>query len=137
MNSLYDGGREAFLAGDVDWLADDIIVVATDSGYTPDFALDSFLDDIPGAAIISTSGALTGKTVTAGVADADDVVFESVPAGDTINRIIFVKDTGVAASSRLIGAIDTLAGGGSIAVPTSGGDLLFRFDAGANKIFKL
>ena len=80
---------------------------------------------------------LTGKTVAAGVADADDPLFTAVTAGKTLNRIVLFRDTGVAGTSRLIGAIDTLAGGGAMSIPTSGGDLLFRFDNGANKIFKL
>jgi len=136
-NTLYDKGREGFLAGDIDWDGHTIKCVVTDATYTPNFATDQFLSDIPGGAQISVSPALTGKTVAAGVADADDPLFTAVTAGKTLNRIVLFRDTGVAGTSRLIGAIDTLAGGGAMSIPTSGGDLLFRFDNGANKIFKL
>jgi hypothetical protein len=136
-NTLYDKGREGFLDGSIDWDTNAIKAVVCDGTYTPNFATDDNLDDIPGGAQISHSPVFTGKTVAAGVADADDPLFTAVTAGKTLNRLVIYKDTGVAATSRLIGAIDTLAGGGAMSIPTSGGDLLFRFDNGANRIFKL
>lgn len=136
-NALYANGREGFLAGDIDWDANTIKVVACDNTYTLNLATDKFLSAIGGGARISTTAALTGKTVTAGVADADDALFAGVAAGKTIVRLVIYADTGVDATSRLIGQIDTLAGGTPISVPTSGGDILFRFDNGSNKIFKL
>ena len=136
-NALYDKGREGFLDGSIDWDTDTIKCVVCDNTYTPNLSTNQFLSDIPAGARISTSPALTTKTVTAGVADADDPLFTAVTAGKTLNRLVLFKDTGVAGTSRLIGQIDTLAGGGAMSIPTTGGDLLFRFDNGANKIFKL
>ena len=136
-NGLYDKGREGFLDGSIDWDTDTIVAVACDADYTPNLATDDTLADIPAGGRVATSAALTSKTVAAGVADADDALFSAVPGGSTINRIVLVQDTGVEATSRLIGQIDTLAGGGSVSVPTSGGDIIFRWDNGSNKIFKL
>jgi hypothetical protein len=136
-NQLYAKGREGFLDGSIDWDSDTIKAVACDATYTPSFSADDFLSDIPVGGRISTSAALTGKTKTDGVADADDVAFLAVTAGKTINRIVLYKDTGTPTTSRLIGSIDTLSTGTALSVPTSGGDILFRWSNGANRIFRL
>jgi hypothetical protein len=136
-DQTYDYGREGFLGGDISWRDDSVIAVATDSGYTPDFGADQFLEDVPAGARVSTTAALTGKTITAGVADCDDLLFEDVVAGKTITGIVFVKDTGDESTSRLIGAKRKLSGGADISIPTSGGDILFRIGNGDNKLFKL
>ena len=130
-SGLYDSGREAFLTADVDWAADDIKVVAVDtSDYVVDLATDAFLDDIPGGARISTSGNLSGKTVTACVADANDVTLASV-SGDVISALVVYKDTGVEGNSQLIAYIE--AG----PVTPNGSNITITWDDGASKIFKL
>lgn len=133
-NALYDKGRQAFLQADVDWLVDDIRVILVDGAdYTPNLATHDFLDDVPGAARVATSGALTGKTATDGVADANDVTFTSV-SGDPFEYVLIYKHTGVESTSQLIALFDTATG-----LPTTpnGNDILLAFDNGANKIFKL
>lgn len=133
-NALYDKGRQAFLQADVDWLVDDIRVILVDANdYTPNLATHDFLDDVPVAARVATSGALTGKTATDGVADANDVTFTSV-SGDQFEYVLFYKHTGVESTSQLIALFDTATG-----LPTTpnGNDILLAFDNGANKIFKL
>ena len=130
-SGLYDNGREAFLAGDIDWAVDDIKVVAVDtSDYTVDLAADAFLDDVPGGARISTSGNFSGKTVTAGVADASDVTLTAV-TGDDISALVVYKDTGVEGTSRLIAYIE--AG----PISPNGSNVTITWDNGASKIFKL
>lgn len=133
-NALYDKGRQAFLQADVDWLVDDIRVILVDGAdYTPNLATHDFLDDVPGAARVAVSGALTGKTATDGVADANDVTFTSV-TGDAFEYVLIYKHTGTDATSQLIALFDTATG-----LPTTpnGNDILLQFDSGANKIFKL
>jgi hypothetical protein len=132
-NALYAKGRQGFLDGSIDWDTDNIKVVIVDTAdYTVNLATDDNLDDIPVAAREETSGNLTGKTVTDGVADADDVTFTGT-AGDGCEAVVIYKDTGVASTSRLIAYIDTAAG-----LPVNlGGDVVVRWDNGANKIFKL
>ena len=130
-SALYDKGREAFLKGDVDWLADDIKAVGVDtSDYTVNLATHDFLDDIPSIARIDTSANLTGKTATAGVADCDDITLTAV-TGDTISALVIYKDTGSAATSALIAYIE--AG----PVTPNGTDIVFEVSSGANKLFKL
>jgi hypothetical protein len=133
-NALYDKARQKFLDADIDWSADNIKCVLVDTGaYTPDLANDEFLSDIPVGARIATSGNLSGKTSTAGVADASDVTFTAV-SGVQSEALVIYKDTGVAGTSPLIGYIDSATG---LPVTPSGGDITVNWDNGANKIFKL
>lgn len=133
-NALYDHGREGFLDGSIDWDTDDIRVILVDTAdYTVNLATHDNLDDIPAAARVATSGALTGKTVAAGVADADDVTFSSV-TGDPSEALVIYKHTGTESTSRLIGYIDSATG---LPVTPNGGDITVQWDNGANKIFKL
>ena len=133
-NALYDKGREAFLGGTISWSGDTIkaVLVAT-SLYTVDLATHQFLSDVAGGARIATSGALTTKTVTAGVADADDAAFTAV-AGVAVAALVLYKDTGSAASSPLIAYLDTVTG---LPFTPSGGDVTIVWANTANRIFKL
>lgn len=133
-NALYDKGRQAFLEGSIAILTDDIKINFLDAAdYTPNLATDDFLNDIPGAAIVATSGNLASKASTAGVFDADDVVVSTV-SGDTFEYVGCYKDTGVSGTSALIFLIDTATG--LPFVPT-GNNVTVAWDNGANKIFKL
>ena len=76
-NALYDKGREAFLAGGINWSGDSIKAVLVDTGaYTVNLATHQFLSDIPAGARIATSANLGSKTVAAGVADAGGAAVE-------------------------------------------------------------
>jgi len=133
-NELYDKGREGFLDGSIDWDTDDIRCILVDTAdYTVDLAAHDNLDDIPAGARVATSGALTGKTVAAGVADADDVTFSAV-TGDQSEALVIYKHTGTESTSRLIAYIDDATG---LPVTPNGGDITVQFDSAASKIFKL
>ncbi|MCW5942916.1 MAG: hypothetical protein KIS66_11835 [Fimbriimonadaceae bacterium] len=78
-NALYDKARESFLKGEISWSGDNVKVVLLDlADYAPDLANDQYLSDIPAGARAATSGNLSGKTTSAGVADADNVTFATV-----------------------------------------------------------
>jgi len=133
-NALYDSGRQKVLEGAIAWLTDTIKAVLVDSGqYTISLATHTSLNDIPAGARIATSAALTGKTTTGGVADANDVTFTGV-TGVTSEYVIVYKDSGVATTSWLICCFDTATG---LPVTPSGGDITVTWDNGPNKIFKL
>lgn len=133
-NALYDAGREAFLAGDVDWDADTIkTTLADDADYTPNLAVDDFYDDVPGAARVATSAAMTSKTTTDGVADAADITLSSV-TGDVSELLLVWQDTTVETTSHLLVHIDTAT---NLPITPNGGDIQIQWDSGANKIFKL
>jgi len=133
-NALYNKGRQGFLDGSIDWDTDDIrcILIDTDD-YTVDLATHDNLDDVAAGSRVATSGALTSKTVTDGVADADNVTFSSV-SGDESEAIVIYKHTGTESTSRLIAYIDTAAG---LPVIPSGGDIVIKWSSGDDKIFKL
>lgn len=134
-NVIYDTARSAFLDGDLDWSAN-TIKVSLVRGYTYSAAHD-FLDDVTGGGggtIVATSSALGSKTSTAGVADAADITFSAVSAGAACQHLIIYKDTGSAATSNLIAAIDTAT---NLPITPNGGDITVAWDSGSNKIFKL
>lgn len=134
-SGLYDKGREGFLDGSIDWDTDDVRAILVDTGaYTVNLTTHDFLDDVPGGARIAVSAALAGKTVTSGVADANDVTFTAV-TGASIEAIVIYKHTGTDATSRLIAYIDSASSG--LPVTPNGGDITIQWDSGANKIFKL
>lgn len=134
-NALYDTGRNAFLLGDIDWVADDIRVILVDTGaYTVNLTTDDFLNDIPGGARIATSAAsLANKSASAGVADADDITFTSV-SGTSVEAIVLYRHTGTESTSQLIAYIDT---GTGLPVTPNGGNITVSWSAGSSKIFKL
>lgn len=133
-NALYDAGRECFLAGNCDWDADTIKIVLIDTAdYTVNLSTHDNLDDVPVAARVATSSALSSKTTTAGVADAADATLTSV-SGDSVEAIIIYKDTGTESTSRLIAYIDTATG---LPFSPSGGNVVVTWDNGSSRIFKL
>lgn len=140
---LYGKGREAFASGAINWGTgtggDDIrvmLVDATDYDLGVGEAnkdIHDFKDDVPSGAIVATSGALAGKSLTLGVCDADDVTFSAV-AGDPVDYIIPYKHTGSDATARLIAKIDSYNG---LPITVNGGDVRLAWPSDANKIFKL
>ena len=133
-NALYDRGRQGFLAGEIDWDANDIrIILIDEADDTIDLAVDEDLADRAGAARVATSSALGSKTTAAGVADAADVTLSSV-TGDVSESIDIYQHTGTESTSLLIANIDTATG---LPVTPNGGNITVQWDAGANKIFKL
>lgn len=133
-NALYEKGREGFLDGSIDWDTNTIKLVFVDEADdTIDLTNDDNLDDRAVASRVATSGAFTTKTVTNGVADADDVTVSTV-SGDQFESFDIYKDSGVESTSRLICNIDTATG---LPCTPGGGDIIVQWDSGANKIFKL
>lgn len=120
--------------GTISWSTDNIKCVLVDSGlYTPNLVTDQFLSVIPMGARVAVSTNLTGKTSTAGVADADDVTFALV-TGSSAEYIVIYQDSGVDATSQLIAFIDTATG---LPVTPGGGNIVIEWSSGASKIFKL
>lgn len=140
-NALYDKGREGFLAGEIDWDTATIKALLVDTGnYSVNTATHTFVSDIPSAARVATSPALSSKTVAAGVADAADTTFTAV-TGATVEAIVLFQSSAVGGGAdvadtaqRLIAYIDTATG---LPVTPNGGDITITWDNGANKIFKL
>lgn len=131
-NALYDSGRERFLGGDLDWDANTILVSLLDSAdYTINLATDDFWNDVPGAAVVATSSALSSKTKVGGTADAADITFNTV-TGDPSEYLNIRQDTGVSTTSALIGNMDTATG---LPVTPNGGNITVTWNGSG--IFKL
>lgn len=133
-NALYDKGREKFATGQINWVSDTIKCLLVSNGYTPNLAVHEFLSSIPTSARVGSPVALANKTATAGVCDADDVVFTGIASGQNVTYVVLYKDTGNETSSPLIALFDTLLG---LPMTTSGADILIQWSNDANKIFKL
>ena len=135
-NALYTPFKNSYLtqgSNQVDFDADDIRCILIDAAdYTVDLAAHDFLDDVPGAARVATSAALTGS-VSGATVDLTDVTFTSV-TGDQSEALVIYKHTGVESTSRLIAYIDTATG---LPVTPNGGNITVTWDAGANKVFTL
>lgn len=133
-NALYGKGRQSFLEGGIAILTNDIKLNFLDAAdYTVSIDVDEFLDDIPGAAIVATSGNFSGKASTLGVFDATDVTVNTV-SGDQFEAVGIYKDTGVAGTSNLLAYIDTATG---LPFSPTGNNITVSWDNGANKIWKL
>ena len=131
-NALYTKYKEARLGGDVAWDSDNIKCVLVDTAdYVVNLATDQYLSDVTLAGRVATSVNFTTKSITDGIADADDITFSAV-TGDVSEALVIYKDTGVEATSNLIAYIDTATG---LPVTPNGGDITVQWDNGVNKIF--
>jgi hypothetical protein len=131
---IFTSAYGAFANGDIDFAADDIRILAVDSGYTPD-AADDFLSDVGAGARIGDAVALSGKTVSeAGVCDASDTTITSVPSGETIEGFIYYKHTGTEGTSQLIAFYDSWT---NLPLSTDGNNVTAQHPSGANGIIKI
>lgn len=132
-NTFYRKGVEKVLSGQINFLADTIVARMVRNDYAQDTVNDEFLSQatpITGA----TNQTLAGKSVANGVFDAEDIAFDSVPAGEVSEGLVLAKWTGAEATSPLIAYIDQISG---FPLTTTGGDVLVQWDNGAYKIFSL
>lgn len=132
-NALYAKGKEKLLQAQINMMTDTIKAVLVSNAYAVNLSTHEFLSDL-GANVLSVNQALAGRTVAAGVFDANDVTWPAVAAGSTGSYVVLIKDTGVAGTSPLIACFDTIT---NFPVTTNGGDVTIQWDAGVNKIFSL
>jgi hypothetical protein len=126
-NAVYPKFKEAQLSGSsgIAITSGDLRCILIDTGaYTYNAAHD-FLDDVA-AGRTATSGAMTTKTVTNGLLDADNVTFTAV-SGAQSEALILYLHTGVESTSRLVAYIDTGVTG--LPVTPNGGDIIVSWNA--------
>ncbi len=100
-NLPYDNAYDMALDAGFDWVDGDYLVVGCTDAYTFD-AGHVFRSELAG--VIDTAS-VTGKTSTAGVADAADVVGVGgllIPSGSTMERLILCTDTGSPSTDKLV-----------------------------------
>ena len=139
-NRYYDKAIEgAQTTVPMNLLAGAIAVQLVDLGaYTPNFATDEFLSDIPLSARLGAPALLTGKSLASGVFDAADIVDHDLGGAlaSSGEALVLVEMTGDPATSRLKCFIDTDANG---AISVAAGKTLMSvaWSNGSNKICKL
>lgn len=132
-NSLYTKAKQHLIDGTIDLDTNDIRAILVDGAdYTPNLATHETLANIPAAARVAVSGALTSKTVTDGVFDAADITISSV-TGDQFEYIAIYQHTG-AESALLIALLDTATG---LPCTPNGGDITIQWSNTADRIFRL
>jgi|SRR6185503_15172463 len=140
-NALYDTGRNYFLQGSINWVADPVRVALVSisnqpTAYVVSLSGDTVYASVPtGARVGFSIASLGGKSGSAGIADANDAVFSAV-SGPTIGAVLLLRSTATANASDwpLIAYIDTATG---LPVGPNGGDITVQWDNGTNKVFKL
>lgn len=131
-NLLYPKGKTRILKAQVDFELDDIKVAMVSSGYTYNSAHEYYTD--LGANVLSTDILLSGKSVTDGAFDANDVTWTAVAAGSTAKALVLYRDTGTPSTSPLLLYLDNITGW---PLATSGGNITVTWDNGGFKIFSL
>lgn len=130
-NQLYGLGKQKFMSGSINLSSDTIVALLVKSAYTPNFSTHEFITDL-GANVLNSAQTLSGKSITLGVFDANDVTYTAVTAGDTAKAVVIAKNTGSNATSPLLAYIDTITG---FPLATNGGDITIQWDNGAYKIW--
>ena len=132
-DSLYPSGRDAFLQGNIDWVADTIKVALYDTDVTAYSSAHDNYDDIS-SAVVGTPYEVTSNAAQGdGIADATDAVFTSV-TGAECEAVVIYKDTGTPGTSTLIAYIDSAT---NLPVTPTGGDITVAWANSSNYIFKL
>lgn len=130
-NALYTGAKTAFLNGNVIMLTHDIRVICVDlADYTYSVS-HTTLADIPSAARVAVSGAMTGKTAVNGVFDASNTAIPGV-TGDEFEALALYRHTG-AESAPLIAFIDVFTAGAPLTPNGGSVDIIWH----ASGIFAL
>ena len=142
-NCGYGLGFQSIGSGQIDLINDTIMAQCIDSThYTPTYATlggvtyvatDQFLSDIPGASLVGSPQALSGKSMTLGVFNASTTTLPAL-TGPTVKFILLYKSTGVAGTSRLIALYDT---GNNLPFTPIGGNVDIQWDPTAFHIFML
>ena len=130
-NTSYPKGAQKLLGAAVNLLTDTIKAALVPSAYTFSTAHE-FVSDL--GARVGTDQALTNKTITGGVLDADNPDFGALAPGNTVKAFVIYKDTGNTSTSPLLFYFDTAVG---LPFSTNGGGLVIPWDNGVKKIARL
>jgi hypothetical protein len=138
--ALYDYAREGFLTGQIDWDTG-VIEAALVRRYAFSVGHD-FVSDVTGAGgTLVATVALTGKTSTNGVADANDATFVAVGAGAACGAVIVYQasapgggDDVAPSAQRLIAYYGSGAG---LPVTPDGSDVVVTWNHTGTRMFKL
>lgn len=105
----------------------------TSGGVVINLSTEEDLADIPAGARVAVSGALAGKSATAGILDANDFAFSSV-SGDVSEALIYYFHTGTEATSTLLFVV---AESSDLPITPDGNNINVTHPAGTYKIARL
>lgn len=127
-NAIYPKYKQALLSGgaNTDMSGGNVKAALVDLADYTYSAAHEFLSDLPAAARVAVSANLTGKSVTNGTFDSNNVTWSSV-TGDESEAVILYIDTGVEGTSRLVAFLDT--GQTGLPMTPNGGDINYTVDA--------
>lgn len=94
--------------------------------YTPNFATDTVVNDIPGIAQVAAVN-LSGSALADGTIDYADLVFAAVAAGDPIDALVIATVTGDPTTDQLLYFLDEFPAG--IPITPDGTDIHGVIDA--------
>jgi hypothetical protein len=134
LNTRYPYGNQKILEGEIAWVDGPIVAVLVGTQSYTYNPVHRHLSDIPTVARVATSGTLTGRSATLGVADANDLIFPAVPSGPVANAVILVNSTGTESNSVLIAYLSDCTG---LPYHPDGSDIELNWSNGANRIFVL
>lgn len=128
---IYPKAGQQILSGGINLVTAALKAVALPSSYTYN-AAHEFLADA--GTVVGTPVTLSGKAVTGGVFDANDINLGTLAGGSTLGSILIFVDSGSAATSRLVAQLTDITG---FPLATSGTDVSVRWSNGASKIFDI
>ena len=130
-NTSYPKGMEKLLSGSINVPSDTIKAALLPNTYALS-AAHEYLSQL--GSLVGIAQTLTGKSVTGGVFDADDVDFGALAPGSNVGAMAIFKDTGNASTSPVLLFCDTATG---LPMVTNGGAVTIPWDDGPKKIARL
>lgn len=103
-NTMFPRSKAKFLDGDIDWEADDIVLVLLGPSY-PFNEDHEFFNDL--SDVLASAAMTTSIDDELGLALAEDLSVTGVSLGQTVNYMVIYKDTGTGATSPLIAYFDS------------------------------
>lgn len=104
-NKLYGKGAEKTLGKQIDWLNDDLRILALSSSYVPDLVNHEWYSDVS-AYLIASPVALTTKSITGGIFKADDVNLTLLSG--TCKSLVIYKYNATPGAAALLAYIDSV-----------------------------
>jgi hypothetical protein len=124
-NAVYPKAREQGMGAGLDLLNADVRAVLVELPVYVYSDTHEFLSSVAAGARVAVTDSLSGKSVTNGVFDADDISIASV-SGDVVAAIVVYSHTGNEATSRLLCYIDSGVG---FPFTPNGGQLTITWNA--------
>lgn len=116
MSSLYQSAQNQMLEGTFNWTVGTYSIMLVSSAYTPNFATDTTLSNIPsGAQLLAAPLNLSSLTVSGGYAQAANPSWTSLTTSAAVAAVVVLQNVGSPGSFLLIAYINQGTGFGQAA----------------------